>query len=183
MLPHLMKFYACHGPPGKVTKPKFRQACHGHGGVSIWSKPYSNISTHICISYPLAYFKYFNKYALTANASAYVKYVTTFACPNYLRKIVVLRNRPSIPKRRIKWKVKKKLVGVEVFNFNADDLTHDYLSNIGLDLATQSIIINVRTTFFACFLRDRILLMFLEASPDGSGRTYYNNTLWHIIIL
>ena len=40
-LPHLMKFCACHSPPGKVTKPKFRPACHGHGGVSIWSKPYS----------------------------------------------------------------------------------------------------------------------------------------------
>ena len=43
MLPHLMKFCACHGPPGKVTKPKFRRACHGHGEVSIWSKPYSII--------------------------------------------------------------------------------------------------------------------------------------------
>jgi hypothetical protein len=42
-LPHLMKFCACHGPPGKVTKPKFHQACHGHRGVSIWSKPYSNM--------------------------------------------------------------------------------------------------------------------------------------------
>jgi len=38
-LPHLMNFCACHGPPGKVMKPKFRQACHGHGGVSIDRNP------------------------------------------------------------------------------------------------------------------------------------------------
>ena len=30
-------------------------------------------------------------YALTANISAYVKYVNTYACQNYLPKIVVLR--------------------------------------------------------------------------------------------
>ena len=41
--------------------------------------------------YPLAYLEYLNKYALTANVSAYVKYVNTYACQNYLRKIVVLR--------------------------------------------------------------------------------------------
>jgi hypothetical protein len=34
--------------------------------------------------------KYFNKYALTTNVSAYVKYVNTFVCQNYLRKIVLL---------------------------------------------------------------------------------------------
>jgi len=45
---------------------------------------------HICISYPLTYLKYLNKYALTTNVSAYVKYANTFACQNYLRKIVVL---------------------------------------------------------------------------------------------
>jgi len=41
-------------------------------------------------SYPLAYLKYLNKYALTTNVSAYVKYVNTFACQNYLCKIVAL---------------------------------------------------------------------------------------------
>src|SRR6266481_5472710 len=45
---------------------------------------------HICISYSLAYLKYLNKYVLTTNVSAYVKYVNTFACQNYLCKIVVL---------------------------------------------------------------------------------------------
>jgi hypothetical protein len=34
--------------------------------------------------------KYFNKYALTTNVSAYVKYVNTFVCQNYLCKIVLL---------------------------------------------------------------------------------------------
>ena len=34
------------------------------------------------VSYPLAYSKYLNKYALTTNA-AYVTYVNTFACLNY----------------------------------------------------------------------------------------------------
>ena len=34
---------------------------------------------HICISYSLAYLKHLNKYALTTNVSAYVKYVNTFA--------------------------------------------------------------------------------------------------------
>jgi hypothetical protein len=42
---------------------------------------------HICISYPLPYL---NKYALTTNVFAYVKYANTFACQNYLRKIVVV---------------------------------------------------------------------------------------------
>jgi len=45
-----------------------------------------NMHTYV----PLAYLKYLNKYALTANVSAYVKYANTFACQNYLRKIVVL---------------------------------------------------------------------------------------------
>ena len=31
-LSHLTNFCPCHGPPGKVMKPKFRQACHGHWG-------------------------------------------------------------------------------------------------------------------------------------------------------
>jgi membrane associated rhomboid family serine protease len=47
--------------------------------------------TYICISYSLAYLKYLNKYVLIANVSTYVKYVNTFACQNYLPKIVVLR--------------------------------------------------------------------------------------------
>jgi len=42
-------------------------------------------------SYSLAYLKYLNKYVLTTNVSAYVKYDNTFACQNYLRKIIVLR--------------------------------------------------------------------------------------------
>ena len=54
------------------------------------SKLYSNTYVHICISYPLAYLKYLNKYALTTNVSMYVKYVNTFPCQNYLHKIVVL---------------------------------------------------------------------------------------------
>jgi hypothetical protein len=45
---------------------------------------------HICISNPLAYLKYSNKHVLTANVSAYVKFVNTFVCQKYLRKIVVL---------------------------------------------------------------------------------------------
>jgi len=45
---------------------------------------------HICISYSLAYLKYLNKYVLTADVSAYVKYANTFVCQNYLHKIVVL---------------------------------------------------------------------------------------------
>jgi hypothetical protein len=35
-------------------------------------------------------FKISNKYALATNVSAYVKYVNTFACQNYLCKTVVL---------------------------------------------------------------------------------------------
>src|SRR6266481_5105357 len=46
---------------------------------------------YTCISYSLGYLKYLNKYALTANVSAYVKYVNTFACQNYLCKIDLLR--------------------------------------------------------------------------------------------
>ena len=34
---------------------------------------------NICISYPLAYLKYLNKYALTANVSAYVLTYFTYA--------------------------------------------------------------------------------------------------------
>ena len=48
------------------------------------------INWNCSISYPLAYLKYLNKYALTTNGSTYVKYVNTFACQNYLHKIVVL---------------------------------------------------------------------------------------------
>src|SRR5882762_10443486 len=55
---------------------------------------HSGYKIHLFISYSLAYLKYLNKYALTANVSiyhvAYVKYVNTFACQNYLHKIVVL---------------------------------------------------------------------------------------------
>ena len=40
--------------------------------------------------YSLAYFKYLNKYALATNVSAYVEYVNTFACQNYLHKIDLL---------------------------------------------------------------------------------------------
>jgi len=47
------------------------------------------IHTYVCISYSLAYLKYLNKCVLTKNVSAYVKYVNTFACWNYLCKIVV----------------------------------------------------------------------------------------------
>jgi len=43
-----------------------------------------------CISYSLAYLKYLNKYVLTTNVSTYVQYVNTFACRNYLCKIVLL---------------------------------------------------------------------------------------------
>ena len=43
-------------------------------------------NTHICISYSLVYLKYLNKCVLTTNVSAYVKYVNTFACQNYLFK-------------------------------------------------------------------------------------------------
>jgi hypothetical protein len=49
-----------------------------------------NMHTYICISYPLTYLKYLNKYALPANVSTYVKYANTFACQNHLRKIVML---------------------------------------------------------------------------------------------
>ena len=42
------------------------------------------------VSYSLGYLKYLNKYALTTNIFAYVKYVNTFVCQNYLHKIVVL---------------------------------------------------------------------------------------------
>ena len=54
------------------------------------SRPWWIWYIHICISYPLAYLKYLNKYALTANVSTFVKYVNTFVCQNYSRKIVVL---------------------------------------------------------------------------------------------
>ena len=37
-----MKFWRCHGFQSGVTKRKFRQVCHGHGGVSIWFEFYSN---------------------------------------------------------------------------------------------------------------------------------------------
>jgi hypothetical protein len=43
--------------------------------------------------YPLAYLKYLNKYTWTTNVSTYVKYVNTFACQNYLCKIVVISDR------------------------------------------------------------------------------------------
>jgi hypothetical protein len=55
-----------------------------------WQTTVDIICIHICISYPLEYLKYLNKYPLTTNVSTYVKYVNTFACQNYLRKIVVL---------------------------------------------------------------------------------------------
>src|ERR1700689_2579341 len=51
-----------------------------HGGYNM----------HTYVSYPLAYLKYLNKYALTVNVSTYVTYANTFVCQNYLRKIVVL---------------------------------------------------------------------------------------------
>ena len=44
----------------------------------------------ICTHYPLAYLKYLNKYVLTADVSACVKYANTFVCQNYLCKIVLL---------------------------------------------------------------------------------------------
>jgi len=51
---------------------------------------HSGYKIHTCISYSLAYLKYLNKYALTTTIATYVKYVKTFACQNYLCKIVVL---------------------------------------------------------------------------------------------
>ena len=40
---NLIAFCLCHDLPSKVMKPKFHQACYGHGrGVLIWSKLYCN---------------------------------------------------------------------------------------------------------------------------------------------
>ena len=64
----------------EITRYIWEQWCLYHGGYTI----------HICISYSLAYLKCLNKYALTTNVSTYVKYVNTFACQNYLHKIVWL---------------------------------------------------------------------------------------------
>ena len=60
-----------------------------------------NMYTYVHISYPLAYLKYLNKYALTTNVSTYVKYVNTLVCQNYLRKIVVLCISDSACQQRI----------------------------------------------------------------------------------
>ena len=56
-----------------------------------WQTMVDIICTHtVCISYPLAYFKYFKKYALTANVSAnvltYFTYVETFVVNAYVFK-------------------------------------------------------------------------------------------------
>src|SRR6266436_4695891 len=34
-LSHLINLCPCHCPPGKLTKPKFHQACHSHRGVDL----------------------------------------------------------------------------------------------------------------------------------------------------
>ena len=47
--PFLTKIPACHKLSGKVTKQKFRQACHSHLGVTKHSKLYS-IRISICIT-------------------------------------------------------------------------------------------------------------------------------------
>ena len=67
--------------------PYLAKECWEHA----WQTVVDIICTHtVCISYPLAYFKYFKKYALTANVSAnvltYFTYVETFVVNAYVFK-------------------------------------------------------------------------------------------------
>jgi hypothetical protein len=49
---------------------------------------HSGYKTHTCISYSLASLKYLNKYALTTNVSAYVKYVNTTGWVQYQDQLI-----------------------------------------------------------------------------------------------
>jgi hypothetical protein len=60
---------------------------------------------------------------LTANISAYVKYVNTFACQNYLRKIVVLCISESACQKRI--------CGAQLSHVNSSDKCIDIFYKCG----------------------------------------------------
>jgi sterol desaturase/sphingolipid hydroxylase (fatty acid hydroxylase superfamily) len=81
--------FGSHASWRALPKLKYGQCHRLQRGLPTWQTAVDIIYTYI---YQLSFsiFKILNKYALTTNISAYVKYANTFACQNYLHKIVVL---------------------------------------------------------------------------------------------
>ena len=81
----------------------------------------------LCLRCELSFtiFKYLNKYALTTNVSAYVKYANTFACQNYLCKIVMLCISDSA--------CQKQICGAQPSYINSSDMQmHIYLNILNM---------------------------------------------------
>jgi hypothetical protein len=99
-----------------------------HGGYKM--------HTYVSISYSSAYLKYLNKYVLTANLSAYVKYVNTFACQNYLHKIVLLCIFMSACHKRI--------CGAQLSYVNSSDIQmYWHILHMWKDLRSTHIYLNI----------------------------------------